>query len=52
MKDKSDDDFISYDLKVIRTIQESKIYKPTPDGEVFNFCERRDSLGCVGKLIK
>ena len=25
VKDKSDDDFISYDLKVIRTIQESKI---------------------------
>ena len=40
----------SYTLKVIKTICESRVYNPTPDGEIFEFIERKDSKGVVGKL--
>lgn len=48
--DKSDDEFISYDLKVIKTIQESRIYKPTPNGTIFNCCIRKDYPGNLWRL--
>ncbi len=35
LEDLSDDEYERYNLKVIRTIQESRIYKPTQDGEAF-----------------
>ena len=50
VKDKSNEEYISYDLKVIKTIQESNIYKPTPNGTIFNFTEIRNMPGIVGKL--
>ena len=48
--DKSNDEFISYDLKVIKTIQESKIYKSTLNGTVFNCCRHRDYSGILWRL--
>ena len=38
VKDTSDDEYTRFELKVIRTIRESKIYKPTPEGTTF-VCE-------------
>lgn len=38
LEDLSDDEYERYNLKVIRTIRESRIYKPTQDGETFT-CE-------------
>ena len=35
LEDLSDEKILKYKLKVVRTIQESKIFKPTPDGDVF-----------------
>lgn len=37
-EDISDDVFEAYRLRVIRTLLKSKIYNPTPDGEVFEVC--------------
>lgn len=45
LKDSSDNKKIEYELKVIRTIRESKIYKPTPNGTVFTAFKLRDG-GC------
>lgn len=48
VKDLSDKVWEKYELKVIRTIQESRIFKPVPDGTVFECCSRRDCKGMSG----
>ena len=50
VRNMSTDKALSYELKVIRTVQESKIYKPTEDGTIFNFYENRDAKGIIGHL--
>lgn len=35
LEDNSTDEAESYKVKVIGTIQQSKMYKPTPDGHIF-----------------
>ena len=41
-EDISDYEYESYRLKVIRTVLESRIYKPTPDGTVFEVSWRHN----------
>ena len=41
LENTSDTEWERYKLEVIKTIQESKIYKPTPDGEIFNVDQNR-----------
>jgi len=36
LEDNSDSQWERYKLKVIRTLRESRIYKPTPDGTIFD----------------
>lgn len=42
VKDSSDDEWKRFELKVIRTIQESRIFKPTPDGTIFECCVKKE----------
>ena len=48
VKDLSDDEWTKFEVKVIRTIRESKIFKPTPDGTTFECCVRKDCHPAMG----
>ena len=48
VKDLSNDEWLSYELKVIRTIRESKIFKPTPVGTIFRCDWRKDTCQQAG----
>ena len=52
VKDMSDTEWRKFELKVIRTIRPSRIYKPIPDGTVFMCCERKDCPGMVGWSLR
>jgi len=41
VKDLSDKEWIKFELKVIRTIRKSKIFKPVPDGTIFECSVKR-----------
>lgn len=41
VKDESDETWEKYTLKVLRTVRESRMFNPTPDGTVFNVDKRR-----------
>lgn len=41
LEDTSDNEWKRYKLKVVRTLVESRIYNPTPDGEEFDVCHLR-----------
>ena len=47
VKDLSDGVWTKFKLKVIRTIQKSRIFKPTPDGTIFE-CSVRKECPCMG----
>ncbi len=44
IEDNSDEKWESYKLKVIRTLRESQMYKPTPDGYIFE-CAHNKKCG-------
>lgn len=52
VRDLSDNEWHKLELKVIRTIQPSRIYKPTSDGTIFTCCERKDCLGMAGWFLE
>ena len=43
LKDESDAQWARFTLRVVRTLRASKIYKPTPDGEVFSVDRKKDA---------
>lgn len=52
VRDLSDDEYVRFELKVIRTIQVSRIYKPTPDGTIFECCESKKHPGMGGWSLR
>jgi len=45
LEDNSNKVWLSYRLKVVKTLVESRMYKPPPDGHVFTADKRRDCEG-------
>ena len=52
VKDLSDDEWEKFELKVIRTLRESKIFKPTPDGTIFECCCKKKYPGMGGWSLR
>ncbi len=48
LENNSTNDWERYKLEVVNTIQESKIYKPTPNGYVFNV--EQTKMCCIWSL--
>lgn len=47
LEDNSDAEWARYKLKVIKTLRESRMYKPTPDGEIFSV-DQKKGIGFPG----
>lgn len=47
LEDTSDDEWERYKLKVVKTLRESRMYKSTPDGEIFSV-EQKKGIGFSG----
>lgn len=52
VKDMSNNKWRRFELKVIRTIRPSRIFKPTPDGTIFVCDEKKKYQGMGGWSLR
>ena len=45
LEDNSNDKYERYKLKVVKTLRDSRMYKPTPDGEEFEVEKQKNPGG-------